>query len=492
MGVKSLLGVEPVKLAKDLMGDLADKQRKETQRRRLDLYHDDTAAIVQSDILKVFDSAEVRGLVKKVLGLAGSQGLFRRIVNEISRPVYSIPPVRRVDNDTDMVTYLSLAKECRLNAKMDLACRVVHAANAAFLYVRYLENLGRINVDVISPDMVSVIEHPEDPTEPLAILYQAWVWRGEQKVNVWIYWDDEVTFRMQSEKVIAFDDGDVVKTHGLGMVPFVPIHRQERAGQYWDVTTGQDLEAAQLSLSFLMALILRLHKTQGYRQMYAIGDLQQIPKAQLLAEESMPFFPEGTQVGTMDIATDPGHYLKTVEQVITQVAANHGINRDRLNQKSEGLPSEVGLLERRADAIKVFREAETRLFDVVRRVVNREYPGKSIGEDARFEIDFSEVEARVDRMTQLKIWAEEEKMGLRNHLDNVMEDQPEIQSPQEAEREYMRNIEYWQRRINMLRQMNSPQDMLDNGVGRTPQENGRLGPAARDNGADAPDSEEVN
>ncbi len=482
MGVRDTLGISPVQSAKDLVNSLEDQLRRKTAQRRIDLYCDNAQGLVEEQVLKVFESAIVREFIKKFLQISGVQGIFKRIVDETARPVYSIPPKREVLPETDFGIYGALVEEMRLNPKMDAACRAVFAANAAFVFPSFSPRLNEIVLHIMTPSVTTVLPHPDDPTRELQVGYRSQIWRDGRWRAIWVFWDDV-------EYIRVLEDGTAIdgSAHDHGIIPMVAIHRRERInGVYWDSTTGNDLEAAQLSVSLLMALVLRLHKSQGWRQMYGIGDMANMPVQQIMAEEGMPIFPDGTQVGTLDLATDPGHYLKTVDMIVRQVAANYGISAERLNQAKSGTGAgnaeamDMGLLERRADAIKIFKQAEHDLFHVLKRV-SREHPTLRLSEDSTLRIDWAEVETRVDRVTQLEIRAEEERRGLRSVLDDIMEDQPEIESEAEARAEYLKNLGDRAWRIQQERALNiSDEDLAGAGLGQAAEDNGRLGPMVRD------------
>ena len=483
MGVSSVLGLDPVKVATAAVGDTADKLRRKNAQRRLDLYCDHAEPHLEELVDRTFEEAKIKKLLAPFLGLAASMSLLRRVVDEIARPVYSTPPTRIVKPEASQEVYRALADEVRLSERMDLACRLVQAVNTVWLYGRFIPSLGQARLDVLTPNNTTVIPHPDDPTTELALIYDTKVWHQGRVETAHVFWDDEVTFRFLA-------DGRTLGggPHGIGRMPFVAVHRRARWGAYHDDTTGNDLEGGTLAVQLLTALTLRLHKAQGFRQITATGDVQNLPKSQPMGEDTA-LIGTDVQFGTLDLATPPDHYLKTIEAITTTVAANHGVSRDRLNQKTNTAADEVGLLERRADAIKVFHRAEHDVFELL-KLVSREHPTHRIPEEAKLTIDFAEVEARVDRLTQLKIREEEERMGLRSRIDDIMEDQPEVATEEDAWEEYMRNLAVRARRIELERALNMPQEPDRNGPGRSPEDNGRMGPAARDNadeGADAPD-----
>lgn len=481
MGVRDLLLLDPVVVARKMVDDPVDLARRDMSDRRMLMYQDNSAGLVQGEILRTFDSPFIRELIQKILPLAASPGLFKRLVDEQARSVYSRAPVREVTPDGASTRYKEIVKSARVNQKMDWASRIVQASNDCLIYCRFVERLERIVVDVIPPGSAIVIEDPDLPSQPLAVMYKKanTVVSGSQ--DTWVYWDDAETFELSGSSVFN------ARAHDLGRIPFVAIHRQERSDKFWDSTSGSDMEAAHLSVSLLWALVLRLHKAQGWRQLVITGDLDSIPQQQILAEEGPLIMGAGVTATSLDLATPPDHYLRSIEAIVTNVGANHGISRNRLNLMDKSKADDAALMELRAQGIKIFQTAEHDLFELL-KVISREDPAGAIGDDAELvNVDFPELSTEVDRMEQLKIREEEERMGLRTRLDDIIEDQPEMDRDA-AESEYLANLKIRQWRVEAERALNMPQ-LEDQPVervfvpagGLTPEQNGRMGPLMRDN-----------
>jgi len=486
MGIYSALGIPAIKVAMDTIGTLEDKTRREESQRNIDLYCDRSEVHLRNHIAKAFDELKNRKLLEPFICLANCQSLMRRVVDEIARPVYSTPPSRIVEPDSAQEAFRALAEECRLDAKLDLACKLAQADEVAWLLFRYVPRLESMVCDVITRNIATPIPDPEDPSRDLGLVYcrKAYVNGRIETVNVLV--DDSETF--------TFFNGQIIGTpiaRSLPRLNIVKVQRREQWGGHPPEGEGSDLAAGHLAIQLLTALTLRLHKAQGYRQIVITGDTSGTPSEQPMGEDTAIKAEGNAQVTTLDLATPPDHYLKTIEAITTTVAANHGINRDRLNQKNTVSADDVGLLERRAEAIKVFREVERECFEVI-RMVSREHPKHRIPESATFKVDFAEIEARVDRKTQLEIRELEERLGLRNRLDDILEDQPELKTIAEARDEYLRNLNLRAWRVQMERALNMPADETNDGPGDSPEENGRKGPEARDNGGPSDEDAESN
>lgn len=468
MGVESIIGNKAVRVALEVVKDSNDVHRRRSACKRRQVYEDDFVGIVKDVAARLFNSPEVIQLLKPFIEVSGAMNLFKRVVDEISRPVYSITPRRRIVDDAAANSYLEIGKQMKLDARMDYAVRMTNAMNHCWLYPRYLPRLNKFSLEVITPDVATVIPHPDDPSNEMAFIYSI----GK---DLWAYWDDTEQFWFDKTGEIK-QPFAMPRMHGLGRIPIVSVRRLERCGCYWDMHSGSDLFQAQMMISILTAMKLKLHKSQGERQLVFQGDTYHMPTEQTLDGESPLVAPDGVSVTQLDMRSDARHYADTIDQIIVNVASNYGLNRDRINATTSNAVDDLALLERRADMIKIFRRAEHELFDLVKLISKQSDVQLSDAAELK-HVDYGEIEARVDFEKQLSIWEEMEKKGLRSYIDNIKALNPEITSDEEAFNEYMENIERWAERVKIQRELNAP---ADGEPGSSAQKNGAMGPAVRD------------
>lgn len=483
MGFRSIYGYDPLQTAYLAVTDPAEKERKRLAQRRVDLLFQNTDAILTERISKLFKDPAVRSRLTGFVPMAAATAVFCRTINEIAGPAYQVSPTRkvrigdsRVPDKEQTRRYRELARITRLDFKLDLACHIGLACNSVFIQHRYNDRLGHL-LDVLTPAQVTVLTDPEDTHRELAIIYDKEYRAPDGKSEcVFVYWDDEETFTFNQHGTRLGS----VSPHTLGRLPFVPVHMTERpCGQYWDTTTGHALEAGDEAAMLLLALTLKLHKSAGFKQPVVIGDLVAFPKNQAFDEENAILAPEGTRMETLDLATPAEHYLATLRDLVQRVSANNGINLDRLNAKAGAESSDLGLQERREDAIKIFRWAEEECYDV-RRLYSRYTPDLALVDDSKLAVDFGEMSLRTDPAGTLDLWKTKISMGLRNELDNVRALNPEIDSDEEAWEEYQRNLDIHAEAIDRMRKLNMTADASPDMPGQDAQQNGAMGPAVRD------------
>lgn len=466
--------------------------------KRTQLYKDDFYNLIKDAIAQVFEDGAVRNTLLHLAPFIGSSSFLKRISDEKARPVYSRTPTRRVlpdgeeieipdagmgdDFETEVppeqVAWNELCEEMDLDPKMDLVARLLEVHNDLWVFVRYVEELGMI-LDVVTPDMCSVLTDPDDDTRALAVLVVTKCVQGSP--YEFTCWDDKQTFKLNVDGRISD-----VKPHQFGCIPGIDIHRRARWGCFWDSTTGNDVVACS-EISMLYDLIVfKKIKAQSHLQLTYEGDLANLVKEQVTDEHSILVANggSGTSKGftVLDLQSDPEKIIKAKLDLQNSTAANHGISLDRMNQKSNDLGEDLALKERVTELAKVMGCAENRLFKLVKTMIreNPTYQGRLSDED-KLLVDFGQFNNRVDRTTQLAIRQAERSMGLRSGVDDVLEDNAEFGQDREKAKQYI-ELRMAEEAVIVLRRraLNIPADVVTQQPGEDPEFQGALGPAVRD------------
>lgn len=477
MGIREAYGADPGRVLREAMVSGPEVARKQTYKKRVDLYNDNFAPYMFDRVTEIFDTPEVRDLLHPLIEMSGCNSILKRVCDEIGRPVYSRPPRRTVvsKNDGDQEAYATAIREMDLDGKMDYVARVLTGTNHVFLFLRVARE--KLVLDVLTPDMLTLFFDPSDRLSVLGFGYKKMVWDRDrrQAATHFILWDEKEWIEL-NEAGIELSGG---KPHKLGRVPLVEIHRRARVGAYWDTTTGTDLVSAQEQVTLLNALALKLHKAQGEKQLMVVGEAE-IAGDQTLDGQGILQFPPGSQVELLDFTNPPTHYLETKREVEATVAANYGVSKARLNHESNTVESDAALAERTAEIVAVMKRAELDLFELAKAVIASDHPKLKLSEDAKLRIDFAPASVRVDRKQLLEIRDLEKKQGLRNTLDDILEDNPEVATDDEAmalmaqnfKIEALRQAQYAAVNLNMQADGQNPSQPA--------QANGAMGPAVRD------------
>jgi hypothetical protein len=479
MGVRDVLGVNPVELVNSLISSANVKgmDRRRSSQHRVDLYYDNGGNVLREKMAPLFqylaDRRRVR--VEAFATFSSALSIFRRVVNEIATPVYNPPPLRVVMqadgatvDEAGNAAYFEVCKAARLNQRMDLAVRLMQATNDVILHPKWSTTLGRLVVDIITPATCEVIPHPDDPSVMLGIAYL-------KEGGTWAYWDDREAFEVNKAGAVSFV---LPASQHPGFLPFVEVHARERLSAFWDGDTGNDLVNAQMTVGLLLAQALRLHHTQGHTALAVNGSPKEFPRDQLLDPEAPIFAGENNSLSVLHNPADPGAHLRTADVIAMTAAANYGLSRERMNANATQATDHAAMYERRYETVQVMAEAEGRLFDMIRKVLGAALP---VAADARLAVDFMDVSSKGDRETQLKVREQERHMGVRSVLDDVLEDNPELGSDREAARKFADGKleeEAWY--VERRRSLNISGDAGPSNPGQTPEQNGAMGPKVRD------------
>lgn len=477
MGIEYLYGKSPVVMAREALADPSDMQRRDKSRVRSKLLRGDGADVLKSEIKPLYTDLSVRKRVNAFARFTNSEALFKRLVGDMARPVYSIPPTRRVTPAGEQGTFANIVRRSRLNQRMALGLRSMIAAGDAALFDRYVPSLDRIVTSVLDAHTFTVIPHPDDPGTAAAYIYDRPVGGA-----IWhVYWDDEITFQFDADgglQPFKLGDSPAPVKHGLARMPFTPLHLSERSDSFFDGVEGEDMVAGDLACRLLKLIGLRVLKVRGTTKIVVEGDSQSVPRDQIMDEENALQAEDGATIKTLGDQTDARHYLDFLRSTKEDVAANRGISRARLNRDKADASSDVGLLEVRADLVQIMTEVEQEHFEVL-KMVSAESPDPIVP-DATMEIDFGEWEVRTDREAELRIFEAEEKLGLSNILDMIAAKNPEASDERKQWAEYRRNIGAYAKRMEMVRALNAPADGNVREPGQDAERNGRMGPMVRD------------
>jgi hypothetical protein len=469
------------RLVHEQIAKATEKARRHRACERVKLYRDDYRRLLEEMLQRVFREKEVYRRIETLLEMIGGTSFLKRVADEIGRPLYARAPVRRVvtkqgDAKRAQEAYNAMLAEMDANSRMDTMARLVTANAAAFGFVRYVDGVG-LQLDVVTPDMLTVVPHPQSGTRELAIAYVS-QWH-EDRPYKHVVWDDQRYFEIGPQGGLH----GKIQPHDFGMLPWVAVHQRGRTCHYWQETVGEDLVSQTKQSMFLDCIVVKKIYSQSHIQLAYVGDLDGMIKDQVTDEHNV-LLAHGAQGSfqTLNLESNPEKILAVKAANEASVAANHGINRDRLNQKASAPADDAGLQERVAELAAVMVAAELRLFEVVKRV-SREHPdwAGAIPADAQLLVDLGQVHNRVDRPTLLSTRKEERSMGYRSVIDDVLEDNPELGGDREKalaiiDEKMAEEALYIERR----RALNVAKDASADEPGQSAEKNGAMGPAVRD------------
>lgn len=465
------------------VNELMRKQKELARRReagvRVKLYRDDYKKLLSEALQGIFNEAAVLQVVNRLIPFVGNTSFLKQIADKLGRPLYARAPQRRVvspdgkDMAEAQLVWNKLAAEMDIDAKMDTIARLLTATNGVLAWVRYVDGLG-MQLDVVTPDMCTVVPHPEVPTKALAVAYATDIDdRGEPIQTV--VWDDKRYFIIERTGQLG-----KVTPHDFGVLPFVEIHRRGRTCHYWDESSGADLVAQTLQSMFVDLINIKKIKNQSHIQLTFTGDLDGLVKNQVMDELSILVAQNagGAGFSTINLESDPSKYLSLKQANEAAVSRTYGIGYDKVADE------DVELRERVAELAAILAPAEVRIFDVVRRLSRgHEKPelAGQIPDEAQVLVDLGQIHNRVDRKTQLEVRQIERSMGYRSGVDDVLEDNPEFGGDRERAMAYIdEKMEEEAIIVERRRALNMSEDASVDEPGQDPAANGAMGPKVRD------------
>lgn len=430
---------------------IADKERQEEAQAKLDLYHDDYEDIIRAKIKELFHPDNYQRLYYHV---NQSQNVLKRVINEIST-VYKVEPVRDFKNDE---RYQEIIQRAKLDRKLKKINRYTNLLNESLLKIGVRN--GEIVYDILTPNIVTVIQNEIDPTQADAIIYMLTRSNtvGDDQI-FYYYWDItgnhyilDKNFRINS---VIYDSaapaGDPAfypyrDKEGRPVLPFVVFHREEPEDSFWDQDSGRDLVNATIMVGIKMTLFDYYFKVASFKQPYIIGDEISVPSKQIL--DPLTVFQakgEGAQIGLLDMQINLDQLKDALVFQINSIINNYGISADQWSLSISEVSGRAlkirnrALLEIRQEQIPYYRDYEREIFEKTKIVNNAHFPDKPIKAE-EFSIDFGEIEFPEDPEEELRLDSKRLKMGLISLGQFYKKYNPDVDE-KEGEKRIIENLE---------------------------------------------------
>jgi hypothetical protein len=443
---------------------LADMERQEEAQAKLDLYHDDYEDIIRAKIKELFHPDNYSRLYYHV---NQSQNILKRVINEIST-VYKAPARRDFNGDE---RYQEIIDRARLDIKLKKINRYTNLLNETLL--RISVRGGSIAYDIITPNIVTIIQNEIDPTKADAIIYRLTRNNtiGDDQI-FYYYWDVlgnhyilDKDFRINS---IIYDamasQGDPAwypyrDEEGKPVLPFVIFHREEPEDSFWDQTSGRDLINATVMIGIKMTLFDYYFKVASFKQPYIIGDEISVPSKQIL--DPLTVFQakgEGAQIGLLDMQINLDQLKDALIFQINSIINNYGISADQWSLSISEISGRAlkirnrALLEIRQEQIPYYRDYEKEIFEKTKIINNAHFPDKPIKAE-KFSVDFGEIEFPEDPEEELRLDAKRLKLGLISLGQFYQKYNPDVDE-KEGEKIIIENL-------NKLRKLREENPALD-------------------------------
>ena len=423
----------------------ADEERKDEAQKKLDLFKDDYEDIIRTKIAELFHKDNYDRLRFHV---NQSQNILKRVIKEIST-LYRNPPSRTLSSDNKR--YSEIVAETRIDSKMLKVNRYTNLLNECLVKVGFRG--GRIVYDILTPNIVTVLQNDDDPTIADAIMYETnyvnSAGKASKLYHVWDVWgnayDMDEHFRIVRE--IWIGDSPYKGREGQFVIPITTFHREEPDDAFFDQDTGRDLYNAAVLIGVKMTLFDYYFKTASFKQPYLIGDEVTAPAEQVA--DPMTIFRargENAQIGVLDFQINLDQLQNALVYQINSVINNYGISADAWTLSIAEMSGRAlrirnrALTEAREEQIPVYADAEGDLFEKTRIVNNVHFPSRKISESASFKIDYAEMDIPDDPEEERDVWKAKLQDGLITLGQFYQHFNPDVKDEQEAEERLIENL----------------------------------------------------
>lgn len=463
----------------------AEAERMTEAANRLDLYSDDYKQIILDTLKTLFHKDNYARLY---LSVNGTQNLLKRVINELSM-VYKTEATRTLSVESDR--WDEIQAETDIDTRMKRVNRLTNLVNDIIIKVGIRG--GKMAYDIITPDICSITQDPEDPTRIQSIMWLRTSVNTPSSSEVEYEYMDDLGYWLVLNKDFAikqtyFDPSTYPYKDAEGRVvlPLVVVHRQHPECAFWDQDSGRDLYDAAVQMGVKMTLIDYYIKTASFKQPYVLG--ADVPTGQVMDVTTflkVPVVDPNThpEIGVLDLQPQLPALIEALTYQLNSVINNYGISADMwtlsINEMS-GRALKIknrALLEQREEQIPTYRAAEEDLFFVTRIVNNAHasYMGwETIPEEAELEVDFAEVEFPEDPVYELDLSIKKLECGLLSPGKFYQRDNPDITDEKEAEKAWVDNLN----KTKALRQANPTLDEALNAImqgGKKPEDENQFG-----------------
>lgn len=347
--------------------------------------------------------------------------MVRAIVDKRAS-TYRMPP-RRTFTGIDQAAGDALYKAMNADAVLKKASRYLELSKTVMLQVGWDEAAGAPTLNVLTSNVLDVLgSNPEKP-ERVIVTYPG-MRSDDTTFADWTPTGFRLLNHRGAAKPIAGNPGNANPYRAL---PFVPWFDRLPDDKFW-LPGGDDLFEAQDAINVGLANLWRAVEHQAHGQAWASG---------ISANEVLQFgpdraiaLPQGGQFGFAAPNAPIASILSALEFVLRETAATYGVGSDLfdLSKVAEsGSAKHAGRLdlkEVRQDQIAQARTMESRLFEVLRTVVNAHRPG-TIPAGATVGVDFAEQQDQLSEAEALENAQTKADLGVWSPVDVLMATNPD-------------------------------------------------------------------
>lgn len=419
------------KYLRDTLATDSEKARNARHALRDRLYRDGGDDDMKKVVDAYFDNDVVRQKRKAVIPHAKFSNDLKHIVGMLST-VYAEPAKRYVANAEDQAKLDELVKMLCLDEQMDVANQMLNLHRALLVGPRVRVNADGTRepvLDIITPSNARAVVNPLDVTHVLGWLVKLdmpmvrnpWGRRPE-----WALWTDhERVYTDENLQPIV----ETYKAHGFGLNRWVPLSYSSVAiPGFWPGEEGEDLVAARMAI-WLASILMVKETKSNTKQPVVSGDATAMARAQA-ADSDVPIeAPEGVNITTIDVGTDPQVFITAADHILERCGNNYGLSRSALRHDMQSADAREAMMEpvreRRRKQTKIMRRFEARLAVVLARVLEVDAPNLAFNPEG-FKINFGEPKVVMTEAERLTVYETRKRLGLADPVSFRMSEDTDL------------------------------------------------------------------
>lgn len=425
----------------------ANTERKAEACKRLDYYHGDQLEHLDRVLAAQFAHPDKLKLQKQFTNIV------KRIIDEVS-VVYKRAPARRLMKAGKALegqpaeTYQKMLEDAGVDAALKKVNRYTNLLRT--IGVQVVWRNGRVELDVLTPDILNVVQDPLDPTKCSAVIIeQAFADTvaldtpgnpyGASKL--YIAWTPAQHQVFDQSGVTRSDLANAEGANPYGLIPIVWFRSEAPDGYFWN-EGAQDLMNAQDAINVKLTELNQLIKMQAFSIPVIIGQAPvggvsvdpsnyiEIPLADSI-ERGQPDFKFVTPSPKI------ADLIEAIREDVRRIADDWGLSMSSFKltgTAQSGLSLKVQnirLLERREDDLTLYRSYEKELFRVM-RVVHNAHAQKKLPEDAELSVNFAELDFPEDPAVEDQRWVTRISQNVASRAQWLMAIDPDIKTEKEA------------------------------------------------------------
>lgn len=458
----------------------SDHERRAQMEARLHLYRDRFKKEVERIIETLYTHAEVKEERLRFVDLVGFLNVPKRITDEVAS-LYDVPAKRRFADEATTEAFSKVEREVQLHSVMKEAHRLCFWLNEVLLW--HVVRNGKRSLRIITPNDFAVIANPKDRLDLVAVLIDtkpAWVPSyipDGRRMTHFELWDSEVVVRLDADGLPV---GNAV-AHGQGRIPGVLMHSRLPVESLLNSDVGNDIYAAARAVMFLNLMVVVVSQASGEKLPLLKGNLAAMTADQPKMAGRPIALPPGVDAEMLDAVTDPEHFLKSCKHVVASVAQSYGMSYEQFTFAETADTASGKAYSVRREKLNELREEQRQ-----RAMVHEGEVADLLGfAGEQLRPDFHEQALPTDPIEEMDLLDRRMNRGLDNPIDWYQRKNPDA-SYDESKAFVVKNMAVVMWFFALLRGANISTSDTPESPGKTPEENGADGAAARGGEAKPP------